>query len=109
MATKLRSRQQQENSAVVVHIPGRVLYPVKEARQLWGGIAQSSFYKIVNEQNVRLIKLGRRTYVPQYEIKRIARGIDCCVLPALVNVTCGCGSDIPKKRRERIRRRETAA
>jgi hypothetical protein len=76
MATKPHSRQQQENRAVVVHIPGRVLYPVKEARQLWGGIAQSTFYKLVNEQNVRLIKLGRRTYVPHHEIERIARGID---------------------------------
>lgn len=57
-------------------VPHRELYPVKEARQLWGGLAQSSFYQVVHRQQVRLVKLGRRSYVPRAEILRIAAGTE---------------------------------
>jgi hypothetical protein len=55
-------------------LPERTLYQVKEARQLWGGMAQSTFYRFVTEQQIRLVKIGRRTYVPHDEIMRITRG-----------------------------------
>lgn len=55
-------------------IPLRALFPVKEARQLWGGMAHSTFYKLVKERRVRLVRIGRRVYVPAEEIERIARG-----------------------------------
>ena len=52
----------------------RVLYPVPEARELLGGISHTTFYKLVNEEHIRLIKLGRRSFVSADEIRRIAGG-----------------------------------
>lgn len=37
-------------------------------------MAPASFYKLVNQRNIRLIKIGRRTYVPATEIMRVAQG-----------------------------------
>lgn len=44
-------------------IPPRKLYPVAEARQLLGGIGKTFFYDLVNQRELELIKLGRRSYV----------------------------------------------
>jgi hypothetical protein len=56
------------------HVPERAFYPVHEACHLWGGLPSSSFYRLVHSQQIRLIKLGRRTYVPAEEVERISRG-----------------------------------
>ena len=74
MAIAGRQKETKAEKPAANAIPHRLLYSVQEARQLWGGIAQSTFYKLVNEQNIRLIKLGRRTYVPRDEIMRVAGG-----------------------------------
>lgn len=65
---------QPTEAPVTAAIPARALYPVKEARQIWGGMAHSTFYKLLAERKIRLVRLGRRVYVPADEIARIARG-----------------------------------
>jgi len=52
------------------NIPERKVYPVKEARQILGGIAESTFYLFVSQGRISTIKFGRRTYVKQEEIDR---------------------------------------
>lgn len=44
-------------------IPARKLYPVSECRQLLGGIGKTFFYDLVKQNELELIKLGRRSYV----------------------------------------------
>lgn len=52
----------------------RALYPIREARQLLGGWSNSFFYEQVAKGVVRLVKVGRRSFVSAEEIARIARG-----------------------------------
>jgi hypothetical protein len=40
-----------------------------------GGISHSKFYDLVNKHEIRLIKLGRRSFVSADEIRRITGGI----------------------------------
>ena len=48
----------------------RVLYPVPEARHLLGGLGNSAFYEIVKKGELRLTKIGRRSFVAADEIRR---------------------------------------
>src|SRR5262245_2531627 len=41
----------------------RRLLPVAEARQALGGISAATFYKLVQEGELRLVKIGRRSFV----------------------------------------------
>jgi len=43
--------------------PGRKLYSVAETRELLGGIGKTFFYHLVKQNELELIKLGRRSYV----------------------------------------------
>ena len=43
---------------------GPRLIPVKEARQRLGGISPTTFYKLVNDGELRTVKIGSRTFVP---------------------------------------------
>ena len=52
----------------------RAMYPIPEAREQLGGISHTKFYELVGEGKVRLIKLGRRSFVSAEEIRRIAAG-----------------------------------
>ena len=55
-------------------LPERLLYTVGETKQLLGGLSHSWFYTLVKLGKIRLIKLGRRSYVHASEISRVARG-----------------------------------
>ncbi len=46
------------------------LNTVKESRERLGGIAQESFYKLVRTGQIRVAKIGRRTYVSDAELDR---------------------------------------
>ncbi len=48
----------------------RVLYPVNEAREKLGGISRSSFYILVADGTLNIVKLGRRTFVHTDELER---------------------------------------
>lgn len=37
--------------------------PVAEARQVLGGISSATFYKLVQDGELRLVKIGRRSFV----------------------------------------------
>jgi hypothetical protein len=49
----------------------RAMYPIREARQQLGGISHTTFYHLVSKDEIRLIKLGRRSFVSADEIRRI--------------------------------------
>lgn len=50
----------------------RLLYPVKEARERLGGIGNSLFYKLVGNGQIKLTKIGNRSFVSDPELKRVA-------------------------------------
>jgi hypothetical protein len=53
-------------------IPPRKLYPVSECRELLGGIGKTFFYEVLVKQNeLDLIKLGRRSYVTAESIDKL--------------------------------------
>ena len=43
---------------------GPRLIPVKEARERLGGISPATFYKRVNDGELRAVKIGSRAFVP---------------------------------------------
>ena len=51
-------------------VPNRALYPVPEARRLLGGISHTGFYKLVKQEQLKLSKIGRRSFVSSMEINR---------------------------------------
>ena len=51
-------------------VPNRALYPVPEARRLLGGISHTGFYKLVKQEQLKLSKIGRRSFVSSAEINR---------------------------------------
>jgi excisionase family DNA binding protein len=46
----------------------RHLMPVKEARQQLGGISPTTLYALVNEGELSLVKIGRRSFVHAEEL-----------------------------------------
>ena len=53
-------------------IPKRKLYPIREARELLGGIGNSFFYDLVKAGKIHLTELGSRRFLTDIEIDRIA-------------------------------------
>ncbi len=47
-----------------------LLIPIKESRRLLGGIGHSKFYEEVAAGRLRLIKMGRRSFLSPDEIRR---------------------------------------
>jgi excisionase family DNA binding protein len=52
----------------------RHLMPVKEARQQLGGISPTTFYALVKEGELSLVKVGRRSFVQAEELDHFVRG-----------------------------------
>lgn len=50
----------------------RLLYPIKESRELLGGIGNSLFYELVKTGQIKLTKIGKRSFVSHAELKRAA-------------------------------------
>lgn len=48
----------------------RDLYPIPEVRQRLGGISHTSFYEIVKRCEIKIVKIGRRSFVTAAEIGR---------------------------------------
>jgi excisionase family DNA binding protein len=51
----------------------RHLMPVKEARQQLGGISPTTFYALVKEGELSLVKIGRRSFVHAEELDDFLR------------------------------------
>jgi excisionase family DNA binding protein len=47
--------------------------PVKEARQQLGGISPSTFYALVKEGELSLVKIGRRSFVQAEDLDDFVR------------------------------------
>jgi hypothetical protein len=43
--------------------PERMLYPISEVRQKLGGISQTTFYQLVADEQIAVVKIGRRSFV----------------------------------------------
>ena len=56
-------------------LPQRELYSVKETRTRLGGISHQTFYNLVNDKSLQIVKIGRRTFVTGDEIKRFAASL----------------------------------
>ncbi len=53
--------------------PERILYPINEARRLLGGVCRATLYKLIDDGELRTVRLGRRRLVPADEINRLAQ------------------------------------
>lgn len=53
----------------------RALYPLPEARQLLGGIGHTCLYALVKNGQLRLTKVGRRSFVSADEIQRFVASL----------------------------------
>jgi hypothetical protein len=40
-----------------------MLYPIVEVRQKLGGISPTTFYQLVAAEQIRVVKIGRRSFV----------------------------------------------
>ena len=52
--------------------PKRLLHPIPEARELLGGISHTTFYRLVRDGEIHLVKLRNRSFVTDAELKRLA-------------------------------------
>jgi len=52
--------------------PQRALYPIPEARERLGGIGHTAFYKLVKNGDIKVTKLGGRSFVSDAEIQRVS-------------------------------------
>ncbi len=52
--------------------PARLLHPVDEAREALGGISNAIFYEMVKDGRTLLTTIGRRSFVSDPELKRVA-------------------------------------
>lgn len=50
----------------------RLLHPVDDARHALGGISRATFYEMVKDGRLRLTKIGKRSFVSDPELKRVA-------------------------------------
>jgi hypothetical protein len=55
----------------------RDLYPLQEARERLGGISRALLYSLVRDGEVKLTKLGRRSFISGDELRRVAKRGDC--------------------------------
>lgn len=54
----------------------RQLHPVPEAREILGNIGHSKFYEVVRAGELRLVKIGRRSFVTDDELRRFVRSLE---------------------------------
>ena len=48
----------------------QLLHPIPEARAILGNIGNSKFYQIVASGQLKLVKIGRRSFVTPDELRR---------------------------------------
>ncbi len=47
---------------------GRLLHPIREARAKLGGMGPTKFYSLVTEGKIKIVKVGRRSFVTDDEL-----------------------------------------
>ncbi len=53
----------------------RLLYSVKETRAALGDISHGGFYGLVNQGQLKIVKIGRRTFVSSVELDRFVAAL----------------------------------
>ena len=56
--------------------PTRRLYPISEACARLGDISRSGFYKLVGQGVIRVVHLGKRSFVTDDEIENVVARIE---------------------------------
>ena len=54
----------------------RPLNPVRDTMELLGGVSRSKFYRMVKDGDIKLIRLGRRSFVSAGEIERLVARLE---------------------------------
>lgn len=52
----------------------RRAYPLSEASELLGGISRRTLYDMEDRGELRMVRIGRRVFVPASEIERLVAG-----------------------------------
>lgn len=55
---------------------GPLLHTVPDARRLLGDLGHTKFYELVAEGRIRIVKIGRRSYVAHTELERYVDSLD---------------------------------
>ena len=50
----------------------KLLHPIPEARQMLGGLGNTKFYEVVAAGQLKLVKIGSRSFVTDDELRRYA-------------------------------------
>ena len=53
----------------------QLLYTIEDACKRLGGISRSNFYNLVNTGQLRSVKVGRRRYLTDTEMRRFAASL----------------------------------
>jgi hypothetical protein len=53
----------------------RQLYPLPEAQERLGGVSRVMLYRLANEGRLKMLKIGRRTFVSATEIDRFVASL----------------------------------
>jgi excisionase family DNA binding protein len=56
-------------------LPDRLLYDIREACRLLGGIGRSTLYKAIQHGRLKPVKIGARTMLPRAELERFAGSV----------------------------------
>ena len=54
----------------------KILYALPDAREQLGGMSHSKLYQLVNAGKLRLVKIGRRSYLTHGEMHRFAASLE---------------------------------
>jgi hypothetical protein len=54
----------------------RAAYPLDEASKLAGGISRGTWYNLEARGEIRLVRIGRRVFVPASELERLTSPVE---------------------------------
>ncbi len=57
-------------------VDGAALYSVPDAMRLLGGLGRTSFYALVKSGQLRLVKVGGRSFVTATELRRFVQRLE---------------------------------
>ena len=70
--TSTTPNQRSTRDAPQIHPSDQLLHPIPVARALLGNIGNTKFYEIVASGQLKLVKIGSRSFVTDGELRRYA-------------------------------------
>lgn len=62
--------------SILPKTPERALYPISEARELLGNISHTGIYEIIKRGDLKIVKVGSRSFVTNTEIRRFVAELE---------------------------------